>query len=74
MKKTMIFLVAVFGLTGCVGNRINYTSVRIETMGDNAGVTHTSSPQLLNADKQYSDSFNPQTDLDEKESSAKGAE
>ena len=71
MKKTIAFLAMVLGLTGCVGNRVNYTSVKIETMGDNAGVRHVSSPQYLNADKQYSDSFNPKTDLNKEEGTSK---
>lgn len=74
MKKTIVFLAAILGLTGCVANRVNYTSVRIETMGDNAGVRHVSSPQYLNADKQYSDSFNPKTDLNDGTSSTRKAE
>lgn len=62
--RTLIIMALVLALTGCVANRINYASVRIETMGDNASVQHRSQPQSLNADKQYSDVMNPKTNVD----------
>lgn len=67
MKKAVLFGLLCL-LTGCVGNRVNYTSVKIETMGDNAGVNQSSPAQSLNADKQYSDVMNPNTNVNSAES------
>ena len=71
MKKIILCFVLCL-LPGCVGTRFNYSSVRIETMGDNAGVNQSSPSQSLNADKQYSDVMNPNTNVNSAEKSEGG--
>ncbi|MBP5458723.1 MAG: hypothetical protein J6Y62_00900 [Clostridia bacterium] len=72
MTRLFAITAASLILSGCVGTRFNYSSVRIETMGDNAGVRQSAPAQSLNADKQYSDVLNPNTSVNSPEVKGEG--